>query len=287
MRSGCAFLALVWACSGVGTAAQSTLPDADHLWVVGARAMRQPNAQAPLQLTLNSGTRITVSPQDVHEPATLLVRRAMMEQKYRAVATSLLFVLQIRELTPVSKSDVNVTLASGAVLRVPSSDVNDARMTFLRTTLAQARSLALARSDVAPVSSERPAPAGAGQDLGPSMQFDTKGVEFGPWLRRFIAQIRRNWLVPYEAMSMRGHVVMTFNVHKDGRITDVSVLRRSAIDAFNRSAQKALLTTNPTVPLPPEYPDEKAFFTVTFFFNETPANRPDPGLSGRFGMRPT
>jgi TonB family protein len=264
MRSGCAFLAFVCACSGVGTAAQSTLPDTDHLWVVGARAMRQPNTQAPLQLTLNSGTRITVSPQDVHEPATILVRRAMMEQAYRAVATSLLFVLQIRELTPVSKSDVNVTLASGAVLRVPSSDVNDVRMTFLRTTLAQAR------SSVAPVSSERPAPAGADQDFRPSIHLDMKGVEFGPWLRRFIAQIRRNWLIPYAAMSMHGQVVMTFNVHKDGRITDVSVLRPSAIDAFNRSAQKALLTTNPTQPLPSEYPDEKAFFTVTFFFNETP-----------------
>jgi TonB family protein len=111
---------------------------------------------------------------------------------------------------------------------------------------------------------------GADQDFAPSIQFDTKGVEFGPWLRRFIAQIRRNWLIPYAAMSMRGHVVLTFNVHKDGRITDIGILRPSAIDAFNRSAQNAIFTTNPTVPLPPEYPDEKAFFTVTFFFNETP-----------------
>jgi len=111
---------------------------------------------------------------------------------------------------------------------------------------------------------------GADQDFAPSIQFDTKGVEFGPWLRRFIAQIRRNWLIPYAAMSMRGHVVLTFNVHKDGRITDIAILRPSLIDSFNRSAQNAIVTTNPTVPLPPEYPDEKAFFTVTFFFNETP-----------------
>ena len=107
-------------------------------------------------------------------------------------------------------------------------------------------------------------------DFGPSIQFDTKGVDFGPWMRRFIAQIRRNWMIPYAAMSMRGHVVLTFNVHKDGRITDIAILRPSSIDAFNRSAQNAIFTTNPTVPLPPEYPDEKAFFTVTFFFNETP-----------------
>ena len=34
------------------------------------------------------------------------------------------------------------------------------------------------------------------QNLGP-LQFDTKGVEFGPWIRRFVAQVRRNWFVPY------------------------------------------------------------------------------------------
>ena len=32
----------------------------------------------------------------------------------------------------------------------------------------------------------------------------------------------------------------------------------------------ALSSSNPTQPLPPEYPDSKAFFTVTFFYNETP-----------------
>ena len=104
----------------------------------------------------------------------------------------------------------------------------------------------------------------------PSIQFDSKGVEFGPWLRRFIAQIRRNWFVPYAAMTMRGHVVITFNVHKDGRITDLKVLKPSSVDAFTNSAFNALASSNPTLALPPEYPDDKAFFTVTFYFNETP-----------------
>ena len=31
---------------------------------------------------------------------------------------------------------------------------------------------------------------------------------------------------------------------------------------------------NPTQPLPPEYPSDKAFFTVTFFYNETPRLTP-------------
>jgi TonB family protein len=116
-------------------------------------------------------------------------------------------------------------------------------------------------------------PQGGDQEPAPSIQFDSKGVEFGPWLRRFVAQIRRNWFIPYAAMSMRGRVVVTFFVHKDGRITDVQVLRPSPIDAFNRSAQNAILASTPTMALPPEYPDDKAFFTVTFYFNETPTGQ--------------
>jgi TonB family protein len=114
---------------------------------------------------------------------------------------------------------------------------------------------------------------GQDQNVGESIQFDTKGVEFGPWLARFVAQVRSNWMIPQAAMSMRGHAVITFNVHKDGRITDVTVAKPSTVDAFTLSARNAILTSNPTIPLPPEYPDSKAFFTVTFYFNEQPPGR--------------
>src|SRR5262249_37102212 len=110
---------------------------------------------------------------------------------------------------------------------------------------------------------------GAGQP-GATIQFDTKGVEFGPWLRRFVAQVKRNWFIPYAAMSMKGHVVITFNVHKSGAITDLQIIGPCPIDAFNNAAFGALVASNPTQPLPPEYPDEKAFFTVTFYYNEQP-----------------
>ena len=114
---------------------------------------------------------------------------------------------------------------------------------------------------------------GTGGQFGPEIQFDTKGVEFGPWLNRFIAQLKRNWyaILPYEAMlGTKGHVAITFNVHKTGALTDVSVVGPCPIDAFNNAAFGALMATNPTSPIPSAYPDEKAFFTVTFFYNEVP-----------------
>jgi TonB family protein len=109
---------------------------------------------------------------------------------------------------------------------------------------------------------------GQNSNFGPSIQFDTKGVDFGRWMRRFKAQIYRNWNIPLTAMSQHGHVSITFNVHKNGALTDVTVIGPSGVESFNNAAFGALVTSNPTEPLPPEYPSEKCFFTVTFFYNE-------------------
>lgn len=111
---------------------------------------------------------------------------------------------------------------------------------------------------------------GQNQEFGPFINFDSKGVEFGPWIARFVAQVRRNWFIPMAAMTLRGHVVVTFFVHKDGRVTEVAVAKPSSVNAFTLAARNAILASNPTVPLPPEYPDDRAFFTVTFFYNESP-----------------
>jgi TonB family protein len=111
-------------------------------------------------------------------------------------------------------------------------------------------------------------PQGGRTDPGSSIQFDTKGVEFGPWIRRFVNQIRRNWFVPNAAMTFRGRVVLQFNIHRSGRITDIAVVEPSSVNAFNTAAYNAILGSSPTEPLPPEYPEEKALFTVTFYYNE-------------------
>ncbi len=111
---------------------------------------------------------------------------------------------------------------------------------------------------------------GRTDSYGPDIQFDSRGVDFGSWLRRFRSQIYRNWFIPYAAMSMSGNVVLTFNVHMDGTLTDLAVERPSTVDAFTNSAYNAIRGSNPTYPLPPEYPEDSVFFTVTFYFNERP-----------------
>jgi TonB family protein len=113
-------------------------------------------------------------------------------------------------------------------------------------------------------------PQGGKDTPGASIQFDTKGVEFGPWLRRFVNRVRRSWFIPMSAYTMRGHVVIQFNIHRNGTITDVVVAQPSSIESFNIAAYNAIIGASPVDPLPPEYPSPQAFFTVTFYYNEEP-----------------
>lgn len=113
-------------------------------------------------------------------------------------------------------------------------------------------------------------PQGGALDPGATIQFDTKGVDFGPWLRRFVAEVRRNWFIPQAALTFSGRVVLQFNIHRNGHITDLVIARPSSIEAFTRAAYNAILGSNPVEPLPPEYPDPFAAFTVTFYYNEPP-----------------
>ena len=95
-------------------------------------------------------------------------------------------------------------------------------------------------------------------DFGPSIQFDSKGVDFGPWLRRFRRRsiatgcaVRRD----VAARPRRADVQRAQGRHASPICRSCSPRRstRSRTSAFN-----AIMAVNPTMPLPPEYPDEKA-----------------------------
>ena len=84
------------------------------------------------------------------------------------------------------------------------------------------------------------------QRLRALIQFDTKGVEFGPWIRRFIAQVKRNWFVPYAAMSLqrpRRHHVQRAQERRAHRRRRSSA--RPAVESFNTAAFNALADIEP------------------------------------------
>jgi TonB family protein len=108
----------------------------------------------------------------------------------------------------------------------------------------------------------------ASHTAGPEIRFDTRGVEFGPWIRHFMAAIKSHWAVPASALSATGQVTVTFHVHKNGMISDITVSKLSFFDVFNSAAARAIIASDPTEPLPDAYPAEKVLFTVDFFYND-------------------
>ncbi len=112
-------------------------------------------------------------------------------------------------------------------------------------------------------------PNGGGQ-YGQSFQFDTKGVDFGAWLRAFKAQVMRNWMIPQAAYFLHGHVSLTLIISRTGAITELQVIQPSSVEGFTHAAYNALAASNPTVPLPTAYPDQTLRMRVTFFYNEEP-----------------
>jgi TonB family protein len=290
-RSGVALLAWLSVSVSAATPLQSPLPARENLLVVEARKVRQANAQAPVDLTLPSGKRIAVPSEDVHAAATALVRRAMASQAHRAVDPALLFVLHIREVAPLKGSDVRVTLSSGRVVHVRSSDISDPRLTFLRTSLAEAHwaaiaaaqaearraAIALAQATDVPVRESAKAPNPTeGPDspcitlTGDPVTGEAAKPYFEAWLKGYVAHVRRSWLIPASAMTKKGRVGLRFVVHKDGRITDATVHEPSDVAEFNQSALSAITAANPTEPLPTEYPSEQMVACVTFYFNVDP-----------------
>ena len=109
---------------------------------------------------------------------------------------------------------------------------------------------------------------GGATDQNADIQFDAKGADFGPWLRRFVAQVRRNWLIPQVAELARGHVVLQFTVLRNGAIVELRVAQPASIDALTISALNSIKLSNPTAALPADFPDDRAPFVVTFRYNE-------------------
>jgi TonB family protein len=112
-------------------------------------------------------------------------------------------------------------------------------------------------------------PEGGATEQGPDIQFDSKGIDFGPWLRRFRAQVYNNWLIPQAAMVMHGHVVIQMSVLRNGALANIHIVQPSGIEAFDTAAVTALRLSNPTMRLPDSYPGDAIDpFTVTFYYNE-------------------
>jgi TonB family protein len=110
---------------------------------------------------------------------------------------------------------------------------------------------------------------GTGQQMGP-LFFDPEGADFTVWVNHFKNEVYRNWIVPQPAiLGFRGHVDLEFTVERDGRLTNLRMLKSSGTPALDRAAQNALLGSR-LLPLPADYRPSRVSMQVTFFYNEAP-----------------
>jgi TonB family protein len=102
-----------------------------------------------------------------------------------------------------------------------------------------------------------------------TLYYNDKGANFVPWLRRMIAEVRRNWFVPYSISFNHGHVAVGISVARDGTVTEMKVLIPSGTSGFDNAAVGALRASQ-LLPLPADYPDEKFDIILVFWYNERP-----------------
>jgi TonB family protein len=116
------------------------------------------------------------------------------------------------------------------------------------------------------------------------LQVDDKGADVAPWARDFILLVDRNWSMPAEAATIQGHVGLTFNVSRDGKISDLAVLAPAAADVLNTAVKDAIAQASLAQSTPSNYPDDRMPVAVTAYYNEAPPRAtipkvdPPPGV---------
>jgi TonB family protein len=106
-------------------------------------------------------------------------------------------------------------------------------------------------------------------NTGNTLYYNDKGANFVPWLRRMLAEVRRNWFVPYSASFEHGHIAVGISVARDGTVTELKVLIPSGTSGFDNAAVGALRASQ-LLPLPADYPDDKFDIILVFWYNERP-----------------
>lgn len=99
---------------------------------------------------------------------------------------------------------------------------------------------------------------------------DTQGVDFDPYLRRVVADIRQNWyaVMPEIArLGRRGRVVVVFEIQRDGGVPKLYLVAASGAEPLDRAALAGISASVPFPPLPNEFRGPLIRVQVTFLYN--------------------
>jgi TonB family protein len=121
------------------------------------------------------------------------------------------------------------------------------------------------------------APSPGGKTLGAGAQIlsDTQGVDFTAYLRRIIADTKRNWdpLIPEEVQApllKKGIVGIRFSILPSGQIGSMTLETPSGDQALDKAAWYAITSEGQFPPLPKEFHGPQLELRFGFFYNLQP-----------------
>ncbi len=119
------------------------------------------------------------------------------------------------------------------------------------------------------------APSGGRGDMGTGAEVlsDTQGVDFGPYIRRILNDIKRNWipLIPEEArppLNKQGETLIRFTILPDGRIAAMNLDGSSQDTAIDRACWGGITAVGQFPPLPANFKGPNLELRVDFFTNK-------------------
>ena len=85
-----------------------------------------------------------------------------------------------------------------------------------------------------------------------------------------VSKIRVNWYANMPQLirtGIGGVVTIRFTIQRDGRITDVTLLKSSGHPPYDFAARKAIELSSPLNPLPADFPNRDERVTAMFYYN--------------------
>jgi TonB family protein len=121
---------------------------------------------------------------------------------------------------------------------------------------------------------ENPDREGGRVDEG-ALSFDTQWYDWGPYAKKMLAKIRRNWRIPEIArLGVAGVVRIRYFIERDGTVTGLQIMNESGKPPMDFAARDAIGDSSPFEPLPSDLTGvDREGVTITFYYNARPEGR--------------
>ncbi|HYC61085.1 MAG TPA: energy transducer TonB [Thermoanaerobaculia bacterium] len=106
-------------------------------------------------------------------------------------------------------------------------------------------------------------------EQGP-ISFETSWYDWGPYAQSMVSRIRVNWYANMPQLirtGIGGVVTIRFTIQRDGRITEVMIMKTSGHPPYDFAARKAIELSSPLQPLPADFPNANERVTAVFYYN--------------------